>query len=98
MCPDDWMRTAGISLWDEAARATIEAGQWVLAQQLLLGGVDVIIEWGTWALTEREVLRTWCRTNGVDMSMVHLDVPADELQRRLAVRNALRWAEAALDD
>jgi GNAT superfamily N-acetyltransferase len=89
MCPDDWMRAAGISLWDEAARATIERGQWTLAQQLLLGGSDVIIEWGTWAREEREVLRTWCRANGVGVSMVHLDVPADELRRRLAVRNTL---------
>jgi predicted kinase/ribosomal protein S18 acetylase RimI-like enzyme len=87
MCTDDWMRAAAISLWDEAARATIEAGQWVLAQQLLLGGADVVIEWGTWAREERELLRTWCRANDVAVSLVHLDVPFDELRRRLAVRN-----------
>jgi predicted kinase/GNAT superfamily N-acetyltransferase len=88
LCPDDWMRSAGIDLWDESARATIEAGQWTLAQQLLVDGSDVVVEWGTWSRGERDVLREWCRANGVQVSLVHLDVPAAELQRRLEVRNA----------
>jgi len=95
MCPDEWMRAAGISLWDEAARATIEAGQWTLTQQLLLGGTDVVIEWGTWSRRERDELLEWCRAHEVATSLVHLDVPTDELFRRLAARN-LRDGEATI--
>jgi predicted kinase/GNAT superfamily N-acetyltransferase len=95
LCPDDWMRTAGISLWDEAARATIEAAQWTLAQQLLLAGTDVAVEWGTWSRSERDMLRDWCQAHDVAVSLVHLDVPIDELQRRLTERNQ-RAGEATL--
>jgi len=87
LCPDEWMRASGISLWDEAARATIEAGQWTLAQQLLLAGTDVVIEWGTWSRRERDTLVEWCRAHDVASSLVHLEVPTDELVRRLTLRN-----------
>jgi predicted kinase/ribosomal protein S18 acetylase RimI-like enzyme len=88
LCPDDWMTAAGIDLWDQSVRATIEAGQWTLAQQLLLDGTDVAVEWGTWARAERDDLREWCRTHDVDVSLLFLDVPADELRRRLEARNS----------
>jgi predicted kinase/ribosomal protein S18 acetylase RimI-like enzyme len=88
MCPDDWMDAAGIDLWDEAARARIEAFQWALAQELLLAGTDVVIEWGTWARAEREVLRTWCREHDVSVSLHHLEVDQMELKQRLESRNA----------
>lgn len=88
MCPDDWMDAAGISLWDEAARARLEAAQWVESQALLLAGRDVVVEWGTWAREERDVLHDWCRAHGAQVSLVHLDVPTEELRRRLTVRNA----------
>lgn len=88
MCPDDWMNAMGVTLWDQALRARLEAAQWVESQHLLLTGNDVVIEWGTWARDERDVLRDWCRANGVAVSLVHLDVPIDELERRLMARNA----------
>jgi predicted kinase/GNAT superfamily N-acetyltransferase len=87
MCPDDWMRAAGVDLWDEAIRARIEAFQWTLGQELLLDGADVVIEWGTWAREERDTLRTWCREHGVSVSLHFLDVDRAELERRLALRN-----------
>lgn len=89
LCPDDWLRSAGIDLWDESTRALLEAQQWVLAQRLLRSGTDVIIEWGTWAREERDALRQWCRANGVQVSLIHLDVHPDELRRRLGARNVL---------
>jgi predicted kinase/GNAT superfamily N-acetyltransferase len=87
MCPDDWMRAAGIDLWDEDTRAILEAQQWMLTQQLLRAGTDVVIEWGTWAKKERDVLHDWCRAHDVFVSLVHLDVEPDEIRRRLALRN-----------
>jgi predicted kinase/GNAT superfamily N-acetyltransferase len=88
MCPDDWMDAAGISLWDQESRARLEAAQWVESQALLLAGRDVVIEWGTWAPEERDVLHDWCRAHGVAVSVVLLDPPIDEVRRRLTVRNA----------
>jgi len=87
LCPDDWMSAANIDLWDESARAIVEAGQWNLAQHLLGHGSDVTVEWGTWSRHERDVLRDWCRAHGVEVSLVFLDVPAEELRRRLTARN-----------
>ena len=49
---DDWMTELGINLWDEEKRARMEALQWRLTQQLLLQGLIVIIEWGTWGREE----------------------------------------------
>jgi GNAT superfamily N-acetyltransferase/predicted kinase len=87
MCADEWMQSMGIDLWDEDARARIEATQWSLSKELLLVGRDVVIEWGTWARVERDVLHDWCRAHGVGVSLVHLDVPLHEIAGRLAVRN-----------
>lgn len=87
MCPDDWMDAAGITLWDQESRARLEAAQWVETQALLLAGRDVVIEWGTWAREERDVLHDWCRAHGVAMSVVLLDPPLDEIRRRLSARN-----------
>ncbi|MBI4934110.1 MAG: GNAT family N-acetyltransferase [Actinobacteria bacterium] len=87
MCPDDWMRSAGIDLWDENARALIETQQWALTQQLLRRGTDVVIEWGTWAKDERDALHDWCRAHDVLVSLVHLDVEPGEIRRRLSSRN-----------
>ncbi len=88
MCPDEWMRAAGIDLWDEGTRAIIEAQQWALTQRVLRTGTDVVIEWGTWAKEERDALRDWCRAHDIEVSLVHLDVEPDEIRRRLAIRNA----------
>ena len=54
---DEWMNALAVNLWDEQMRARIESLQWTLAEQLLSHGQTVIIEWGTWARTERDALR-----------------------------------------
>lgn len=89
MCPDEWMTSMGVSLWDADLRARLEAAQWAESQALLCVGHDVVIEWGTWARQERDVLHDWCRAHGVLVSLVHLDVPEDVLRARLDARNAL---------
>ncbi len=57
LCPDEWLDALSLDLYDEERRAKIEALQWNLGQQLLALGLTVIIEWGTWARTERDTLR-----------------------------------------
>jgi predicted kinase len=86
-CPDDWMAALGVNLFDEETRAKIEALQWQLAQELLALGHTVIIEWGVWSRSERDVVRERARELGARVELVYLDVPVDVLLERLEVRN-----------
>jgi predicted kinase len=86
-CPDDWMNTLEINLWDSATRERIEKLQWQLAQELLTLGQNVVIEWGTWARSERDALRTGARTLGAAVELHFLDAPVDVLFARIRQRN-----------
>jgi len=89
LCPDEWMQALGIDLYDEAARARIEALQWRLAQQLLVHGVSAIIEWGTWGRSERDALREGARALGARVELHYLSAPAEVLFERIQ----RRWME-----
>ena len=101
--PDDWMDALSVSLYREDVRDKIEALQWKLTQDLLALGVTVIIEWGTWARSERDRLRLGARELGAAVELHYLtarvDVLFERLQRRgrespPIERDALaRWAE-----
>jgi predicted kinase len=84
--PDEWLDALSINLYDEARRAKIEAMQWKLTQELLIRGVAVIIEWGTWAKSERDTLRLRARELGVGVELHHLTAPIDVLFERLQHR------------
>ena len=90
MCPDEWMTALGIDLWDETARARIEALQWVRTQDLLAHGRTVVLEWGVWHRHERDTLRERARALGVAVELRYLDVPVEELVRRVRARYADR--------
>lgn len=79
LSPDDWMDALSIDLYDEDKRAKIEALQWTLAQQLLALGLTVIIEWGTWARSERDTLRLAARALGAAVELHYLSAPPDVL-------------------
>lgn len=87
MSPDDWMDACGISLWDGEVRALFEAQQWELTKLLLARGRTVVIEWGTWARSERDVLRQGARNIGATTELVWLDVDSDEVWRRVSNRD-----------
>ena len=84
--PDEWMEALALDLYDEAQRGKIEALQWKLAQDLLSLGGTVIIEWGTWARSERDTLRLGARALGAAVELHALsaqeDVLFDRIQRR----------------
>jgi len=84
--PDEWMTALGANLWDTAVRERVEALQWSLARELLLIGNTVIIEWGTWTRSERDALRLEAHQLGVAAELLYLDVPDDELWRRIQER------------
>lgn len=85
-CPDEWMDDLGIDLYDEAARARIEALQWKLAQRMLALGRTVTIEWGTWGRSERDALREGARGLGASVELHYLSAPVDILFERVQRR------------
>jgi predicted kinase len=84
--PDEWMSALSMDIYDEAMRQKIEALQWTFAQNLLAQGLTVIIEWGTWARSERDTLRTGARALGAAVELHYLSAPVnvlfDRVQRR----------------
>lgn len=85
---DEWMAALGVSVWDAPMRERVEALQWSVAKELLLLGNTVIVEWGTWARSERDALRLQAHELGAAVRLVYLDVPDDELWRRIQERAA----------
>ncbi|MEY2470149.1 MAG: hypothetical protein QOF21_2847 [Actinomycetota bacterium] len=88
-CPDEWFLALKLDIWDEALRVSIEATQWGLAQELLGLGVNVIVEFGSWARVERDVLREGARALGAAVELRYLDAPLDELYRRVTERGGI---------
>lgn len=91
-CADEWMDAIGINLWDGEARQRIEDLQWTVAQQLLAVGCNVVIEWGTWARSERDRLRTGARALGAAVELHFLDAPVHVLFERIRRRDKERPA------
>jgi predicted kinase len=84
---DDWMEAIGINLWNSEARQRIEDLQWQLAQQILSLGGNVVIEWGTWSRSERDVLRSGARRLGAAVELHLLEAPIEVLFDRIRLRN-----------
>lgn len=103
LAPDEWMARIVGNGYDEAKRAAVEAVQWELAARLLSLGVDVTLENGFWSRADRDDFRARAAAVGAGVRLHFLDVPRDELWRRLAARNAalppdtFRITEAQLD-
>jgi predicted kinase len=85
-CPDEWMDALSVNLWDETARAKIEALQWDFSQRLLALGLTVIIEWGTWGRSERDTLRVRAHELGAAAELHYLSAPVDVLLERIQRR------------
>lgn len=103
LCPDEWLDALAINLHREDFRGRVEALQWKLAQDLLGLGLTVIIEWGTWARSERDTLRLGARSLGAAVELHYVSAPVqvlfDRLQRRgrecppIEREQLLQWVE-----
>src|ERR687885_906345 len=71
-----------------ARHELIEALLWELASRALVLGTNVILDFGFWAREEREDYRSRAKLLGASSEVHFLDVPEEELLRRLAQRNA----------
>lgn len=85
---DDWLWALGSTPWDESIRKKVELELWRLAQDILSLGVSVVLDFGLWARIERDEMRSAGRDLGVGVELHYLDVPADELWRRIEARNS----------
>lgn len=89
---DEWhVRLFGQDAKDpehDARHGQIEAMLWDIARRALELGTNVILDFGFWAREEREEYRQRAKSLGARSEVHFLDVPADELLRRLAIRNS----------
>jgi predicted kinase len=92
LTPDAWhVRLFGQDAEEpehDARHGLIEALLWTIAQRALELGTHVILDFGFWAREEREDYRSRAQQLGASSEVHFLDVPADVLLQRLAVRNA----------
>ena len=89
---DEWQWALGSTPWDRTVGERIEQQLWRLAQEILSLGLSVVLDFGLWARTERDAMRTAARNLGVGVELHYLEVSADELWRRLEARNlAAPW-------
>ena len=80
----------------DARHSLIEALLWNIASSALELGMNVILDFGFWAREEREEYRLRAKQLGASSEVHYLDVPEDELLRRLAVRNSQPSQESFL--
>jgi predicted kinase len=72
----------------DARHMLIEAMLWKIAARALELETNVILDFGFWAREEREDYRSRAKLLGASSEVHFLDIPPDELMRRLAVRNS----------
>ena len=85
---DEWLWNIGASPWDRLTSEKMEQELWRLAQEILGLGLSVVLDFGLWARVERDEMRAAARRLGVGIELHYLDVPVDELWRRIEERNA----------
>src|ERR1035437_7573067 len=86
--PDEWELALGIEPFDAEFQVKLEGEFSRLTERLLALGTSVILEWGFWARSERDEKRDLGRSLGAAVELRFLDVPYDELVRRVVGRHA----------
>lgn len=71
----------------DARHSRIEHLMWQTAGELLHMGVNVVLDFGFWAKSEREELRHWAQSFGAGCQVHYMDVPLEEILYRLDKRN-----------
>ena len=84
---DEWLIALGSNPWDASTREKVDHELWRLAQEVLRLGLSVVLDFGLWARIERDEMRSVARALGVGVELHYLDVPTDELWRRIQARN-----------
>jgi len=85
---DEWVADFGFDPTYEDIHIKVQKRLWELAKELLQLGQDVVLENGLWTKAERGDKRREAKELDVQTEMHYLNVPLEELQRRLSERNA----------
>lgn len=93
LSPDEWM----IPLFGQAFRGdqytsrrdVLEGRLISVALEVLRAGVDVVLDFGCWAKTERSALRYLAASVGAACELEYVSIEPDERSRRVAAR----WGE-----
>ena len=78
----------------DTRHSLIETILWNIASRVLELGTNVILDYGFWAREEREEYRLRAKQLEASSEVHYLDVPEDELLRRLKNRNSLPSQES----
>ena len=91
LTPDEWhVNLFGNDVYDlehDKRHGLIEAMLWQIAARALSLGTNVILDFGFWAKEEREDYRSRAKELGARSEVVFMDVDAEELMKRVRVRN-----------
>jgi len=85
---DDWLWALGPTPWATTTQAKVNQELWRLAQEIVRLGLGVVLDFGLSARTERDQMRSVARGLGVRVELHFLDVPVDEVWRRIEARNS----------
>jgi predicted kinase len=88
LTPDEWMVPLFGALEEGDARDVLEGRFVWLARRALLGGLDVVLDFGVWSKDERTALRHIAAGVGARCRLVFADVGATEQRQRLDARTA----------
>jgi predicted kinase len=95
---DEWMANLGFDPMNEKMHTQVQTGLWKVVKELLISGQNVIVENGLWTRKERDEKRETAHELGVLTELHYLNVPLDELIRRLEIRNASNTSGVAIID
>lgn len=91
LTPDEWQYFLfGHDISDpehDERHTKVEELMWEIAVKVLKSGVDVILDFGFWAKSERDAFRRKARSFGANTQIHYMDVPKDIIWERLSVRN-----------
>lgn len=92
LSPDEWIEKIIEDASDKSEldrlRTPVESLQWTIAQRALSLGVSVILENGFWSKEERMGFQAEAKALGARVELHYLNVPRDELWRRIEKRNS----------
>ena len=74
--------------YDAPRREAVKALQAELAERLLLIGCNVVMDSGFFSRQERDAARAMAMGTGAEARLIFLDLPFEELWRRVEARNA----------
>lgn len=93
LTPDEWQRKLfGLTIYSPESNHgvihdNIEKIMWEVASRILTLGVSVILDFGCWTRAERDDFRNRAKELKVDFKLHYMNVPKEELIRRLERRN-----------